>query len=118
MESKEKILVPKLDNMLKHVGHHKATILGPCRVKVGFFVFKNNYQHACNEGIYTTFKCHSIIDLIDSKIPHDKRQKFVLFFSIYHLMFQGRAMTSFEGLKDLFIVLKVKHILKNIGVAL
>ncbi len=24
-------------------------------------------------------------------------------------MFQGRAMTNFEGLKDLFIVLRVKH---------
>jgi hypothetical protein len=36
MESKEKLLVPKLDNMLKHVGHHKATILGPCKVKIGF----------------------------------------------------------------------------------
>jgi hypothetical protein len=34
MESEEKILVWKLDNMLKHVGHHKATILGPCKVKV------------------------------------------------------------------------------------
>ncbi len=35
MESKEKILVPKLDNMLKHLGHHKAMVLGLCKVKVG-----------------------------------------------------------------------------------
>jgi hypothetical protein len=42
-----------------------------------------------------------------------KRQKIVLFFSIYHLVVQGKAMTSFEGLKDLFIVLKVKHTLKK-----
>jgi hypothetical protein len=35
VENKEKLLVLELDNMLKHVGHHKVTILGPCRVKVG-----------------------------------------------------------------------------------
>jgi len=36
VESKEKLLVLELDNMLKHVGHHKMTILGPCGVNVGF----------------------------------------------------------------------------------
>jgi hypothetical protein len=74
VESKEKLLVPKVDNMLKHVSHHKATILGPCKLKVGF-LFKNNYQHACNERTYTTSKCHSIIDLIVFKIRHDKKAK-------------------------------------------
>ncbi len=28
---------------------------------------------------------------------------------MFHLLFRGRTMTDCEGLKDLFIMLKVKH---------
>jgi hypothetical protein len=49
MESEEKILVWKLDNMLKHVGHHKATILGPCKVKVGYSEIITN-MHVMKES--------------------------------------------------------------------
>ncbi len=31
------------------------------------------------------------------------------FVSIYHFFFRGQAMTNFEGLKDLFTMLKIKH---------
>lgn len=32
---------------------------------------------------------------------------------VYHLLSTGQAMMNFEGLHDLFIILKVKHILKK-----
>jgi hypothetical protein len=66
VKSKERLLVSKLDNMLKHVGHCKATISG-LWVELGFLNFKNNCQHACNEKIYTTSKCCYIFYLIDLK---------------------------------------------------
>ncbi len=63
VKGKEKLLVSKLDNLLKHVGHYKTTI-SSLGVELGFFYFKNSCQHACNERIYTTSKCCSINHLL------------------------------------------------------
>jgi hypothetical protein len=52
VKGKEKFLVSKFDNLLKHVGHCKATI-SSLGVELGIFYFRNDYQHACNEKIYT-----------------------------------------------------------------
>jgi len=42
-----------------------------------------------------------------AKVPHDKKNK------LCNLLFKGQAMMDFEGLKDMFIMLKVKHTLKK-----
>jgi len=38
VEGKEKLLVPKLDSLLKHVGRHKAKVSKPI-VAIGSFYF-------------------------------------------------------------------------------
>jgi hypothetical protein len=45
VEGKEKLLILNLDNLLKHVGHHKAKIISP-GVEVGVFHFNGKCQHA------------------------------------------------------------------------
>jgi hypothetical protein len=37
------------------------------------------------------------------------RKKIVQFAAMFHLLFKGRAMMDCEGLRDMFIMLKVKH---------
>jgi hypothetical protein len=37
----------------------------------------------------------------------------MLFIYVCHLSFKGQTLIYFEGLKELFNVLKIKHILKN-----
>jgi hypothetical protein len=54
-----------------------------------------------------------ILDIVTFEISQKKKKKLVQFILIYHLLSKGRAMTNFEGLKNLFIVFKVKHILKK-----
>lgn len=44
VEGKEKLFIPKLNNMLKHVGHHKSKIISP-RVEIGVFYFNGKCQH-------------------------------------------------------------------------
>jgi hypothetical protein len=53
---------------LKHVGRHKAKVVG-LGVEVGVFYFSGKCQYAQNEQLYTTFKCHYILDLITFEIP-------------------------------------------------
>jgi hypothetical protein len=48
VESKEKLLVPNFTNLLKHVGQHKAKVVG-ARVEVGLKNFNGKCQHAQNE---------------------------------------------------------------------
>jgi hypothetical protein len=43
------------------------------------------------------------------EVPHDKKNKIVQFVAMFHLLFKGRAMMDCEGLRDMFIMLKVKH---------
>ncbi len=48
VEGKEKLLVPKFDNMLKHAHRHKNKVFN-VGVKVGSFDFNPKCQHACND---------------------------------------------------------------------
>jgi hypothetical protein len=86
VKGKEKLLVSKLDNLLKHGGNCKV-IISSLGVELGFFNFKNDCQHACNERIYTTCKCCSIFYLIDFEILHEMKQKSFQFVIINHLLF-------------------------------
>jgi hypothetical protein len=42
-----------------------------------------------------------------AEVPYDKKRK------LCNLLSKGQAMMDFEGLKDMLIVLKVKHALKK-----
>lgn len=45
VEGKEKLLIPKLNNLLKHVGCRKTKVVG-LGVEVGAFYFNSKCQHA------------------------------------------------------------------------
>jgi len=48
VEGKEKHLVLKFDNLLKHAKHHEFKVVGP-KVEVSFLYFNGKCQHAQNE---------------------------------------------------------------------
>jgi hypothetical protein len=56
VEGKNKMLAPKLDNLLKYQGHHKAKV-SMFGVDHGSFYFNKDYVHAKNEGCYTSTDC-------------------------------------------------------------
>jgi hypothetical protein len=51
IEGQDKLLVPKLDLLWKHVGQKKATIASASVVVGGFYFLKMN-QHVLNEKLY------------------------------------------------------------------
>ncbi len=77
-----------LNNLLKHVGHHKAKIISQ-GVEIGVLYFNGKCKHAYNGQIYTTFEDPSILDLVISEILQDKKRKLVQFILIYHLLSKG-----------------------------
>jgi hypothetical protein len=68
MEGKEKILVPKLDSLLKHVDYWecKVSILG---VVVNSYFMNQNSAHSKNEQIYIVGDRSFVLDLCNLMSP-------------------------------------------------
>ncbi len=63
---------------------------------------------SANMHIMNEFTLHlNVLVLIVFEIPQNKKMKFVQFALVYHLLSRSSSMTNF--IKDLFIMLKVKH---------
>lgn len=97
---------------MKHVGHYKAKIVS-LGVEVSVLYFYGKCQYAQNEWLYISSKCHSILDLITFKILQEKKGIIIWFVLVYHLLSRGQSMTNCAGLKNPFIMLKVKHTCKK-----
>jgi hypothetical protein len=63
IEGKDKLLVPKLDNLLKHVGHRKCKVSMP-NVDVSSYSMNKNFMHSKNEKQYIIGQRPSILDLL------------------------------------------------------
>jgi hypothetical protein len=61
VEGKKKIVGPKLNNLLKHQGHHKAKV-SMFGVDDGSFYFNKDYVHAKNEWCYTSTNYPFVLD--------------------------------------------------------
>jgi hypothetical protein len=76
VERKEKLLAPKLDNLLKHQGHYKAKISMP-KVDVNSFYFNKYFVHAKSEWCYTTTNCSFVLDQLQVSVLYEQKQKYV-----------------------------------------
>jgi len=76
IERKEKLLAPKLDSLLKHVGHWKAKVsmLG---VDYGFHYFNKNLMHAKKECEFFIVKHLSMLDQRQIDVPFKHKWKYV-----------------------------------------
>ncbi len=96
VEGKEKLLVPRLDNLLKHVGRHKAKVLNR-GVEASFFNFDPKNQHVQNEKKlhYCRLSFNSRCCCCRSSPCQEK--KIVQFVAMFHLLSKGQVMMDFEG---------------------
>jgi hypothetical protein len=70
---------------------------------------------SANMHIMNEFTLHlNVLVLIVFEISQTKKMRFVQFALVDHLLSRGSSMTNFKSIKDLFIMLKVKHILKKL----
>lgn len=69
-------------------------------------------MHIMNE--FTLHLNPFVLVLVVFEIAQNKKMKFVQFALVYHLLSRGSSTTNFKSIKDLFIMLKVKHILKKL----
>ncbi len=74
VEKKEKLLAPKLNNLLKHQGHYKAKVSMP-RVNANSFYFNKDYVHVKNECCYATTDHPSIWDQLQANVSFETKTK-------------------------------------------
>jgi hypothetical protein len=54
-----------------------------------------------------------MLDFVLIDVIIHMKKKYVQFARIFHLLNKGKRMTNYEGSKDLYTLLKVKHIPKE-----
>jgi arginine/lysine/ornithine decarboxylase len=76
VESRENLLIPKLDFLLKHSGKRKVTfvIFG---VKVGEFYKNKKCAHAKNQVFFTQIPTDSVLQLVINQGVVFNKRKFV-----------------------------------------
>jgi hypothetical protein len=94
----EKLQVGKKRNCMNM--HESFNTLGPFDA-CGFFFTKESV-HAKNEQCYTVIDYSYVLDHLQANVLFEQRWKYVQFVIIYHLLANGRPMTNYESLKNLF----------------
>jgi hypothetical protein len=72
VEGKEKLLAPKLDNLLEHQGYHKAKESRPKVDASGFFSTKDSI-HVKNERWYIATDHPSDLDHLQAYVSSEQR---------------------------------------------
>ncbi len=104
VQRRDKLLVPKLDSLIKHSRMRKCTIakLGVARGQ--YFICPTN-SHVKNDKLFTTRGLDTIVVQRENGGKVEGK-KYIQFVAIWHLLKQGCPMTNFERLKWLFQVFK------------
>jgi hypothetical protein len=75
VEGKEKLLVPKVNNLLKHVGHRKCMVSMPA-IDASFYNLNKGFMHATNEFFFAIHDCLFILDHLLVDVPTNCKWKF------------------------------------------
>jgi hypothetical protein len=106
VKGNDKLLVLKLDSLIKHSGLQKCTI-----VRLGVDVKKYSIHptnsHVKNEKFFAARGLDIVAIQLENGGKAEREKKYIQFVAIQHLFKQGRPMIDFEGLKGLFKFLKV-----------
>jgi hypothetical protein len=91
MEGKAKLLAPKLDSLLKHVGYWKCKV-PMLEIDAGFYDFNKDFVHAKNERVFIIYDHLVVLDFLLANVPIDDKWKYMQFVIIYELLVCGCSM--------------------------
>ncbi len=112
VEGRKKLLIPKLDYLLKHLGRRKTTFAMP-KVKVGEFYENKKCAYAKKQVLFAQILVNFVLQLVIYQGLASNKRKFVQFIVILYVLFHSKPMNFFENMKSLLELLKVKHCLKK-----
>jgi hypothetical protein len=108
VERRDKLLVPKIDSLWKHVGRRKA-LVDMAKVKRGEYYYLGSNQHVKNKRVYYAKGGETILQKLEAGVVLERRKKLVQMKVLLHLLIQGQPMTDYVSAKKLFADLNVPH---------
>jgi hypothetical protein len=101
-EAQDKILGPKWDTLQKHGGRRRAKKAIPAKgIKEGQYYTAHNYRHLVNERLYAARQVAKPITVLLREVKGERARKRQQMGTIFHLLAEGRPMTTFEGMRSL-----------------
>jgi hypothetical protein len=108
IKGKENLLVSKLNSLIKHFGLKKCIKARP-RIVVGELYICPTNVHVPNKKLYAFKGRDNVVVQVANGDMVERKNKYLQFVSIFHLLQQGKPMTNFEACKYLFQFLKVEN---------
>lgn len=96
-----KLLVPKLDSLIKHLRVKKCIVARP-RVIVSAYFSNPINAHVKNEKLYASIGQDKIVTQVANARKVEWMKKYTQFVAIQHLFQQGKSIINFEAFKELF----------------
>jgi hypothetical protein len=82
-EHKDKLFVPKLDNLSKHISKRKAKV-AKLDIQTWKFYFSKDSQHAKNKVILISMAKDSVFHFVTKEDGNDDEQKLIQFTKVLH----------------------------------
>jgi hypothetical protein len=112
VEGREKLLVPKIDSLMKHAGRRRVAVdMG--KVKRGEYFYLSNNQHVKNERVYFAKGGPTVITKLLAGGTKERRRKITQMCYMFHVLQQGRPMADFSAMRELLQNLMVLEIPKK-----
>jgi hypothetical protein len=111
INGKPKLIVPKWDNLEKHMGKRRALVDLPKKgAKKGQCYWDKNCKHVKNQELFVSRKADTVLQMVRNTIVGESRRKFVQLAMLFHVLSHGCPMMEYEALRDLLKCLKTKHL--------
>jgi hypothetical protein len=112
VEGREKLLVPKIDSLMKYGGKRRATAdMG--KIKCGKYFYLRNNQHVKNERVYFAKGGETIVTKVLAGMTRERCLKVMQMRCMFHVLSQGRPMADFTVMRELLLNLMVPNIPKK-----
>lgn len=109
IEGREKLLVPKIDSLMKHAMRRRATTdIG--KVKRSEYFYLGNNQHVKNERIFFVKGGETILTKVMAGVKKERRLKEMQMRCLFHVLQQGWRMADFTAMRELLVNLMVPEI--------
>jgi hypothetical protein len=111
INGKPKLIVPKCDNLEKHMGKRRTLVNLPKKsIKKGECYWDKSCKHAKNQELFAGRKSDTVLQMVQNTIVGEGRRKFVQLAMLFHVLSRGRPMTEYEALYELLKYLRTKHL--------
>ena len=103
VNGKPKLIVPKWDNLEKHMDKRRALQDLPKKgLKKGQLYWETNNKHVKNMVLFASWKPQFVLELVNNTMVGENRRKLVQFSTLFHVLKRGRPMVEFEQQRELF----------------